>query len=149
MQINLLVVISSLTLISQPAFAHHQSVHETCHRYRYSEEYIPGYTTPEGIYVQGRIKQSNIQLPCNSYQVHNPHYTTPHYPQQQQSQAVAITPPTSQAKSCDGIARMGISTLAGGLAGRYLGGGVKSPNTVRNTTIGAVGGFVVGSLLPC
>lgn len=44
---------------------------------------------------------------------------------------------------------MGLGALGGGLAGRYLVGGRKSSKTVLGTTVGAVGGLLVGRVLPC
>ena len=60
---KLQVVLLSTILISQlPAYSQQYNVHDEC--YRNVEQYIPGYTTPDGHYVRGRVRTTREAIPC-------------------------------------------------------------------------------------
>jgi hypothetical protein len=92
------------------------------------------------------------QYPQQQYQ---PRYQQQQYPQQQypqqQQQPVIINnqQPARSGGNCDQLARVGLGAGGGGAAGYFIGGGKKSKNTIRNTTIGAVAGGIIGRIMPC
>ena len=129
----------------------------TCRNYVQSERVVPGHYNEAGIWVSARIIQSNRAVPCDmphgTHVSHGYHQQNNYYPQQypQQQQPVIINnqPPAQSGGSCDQLARMGLGAGGGGAAGYYIGGGKKSKNTIRNATIGAVAGGLIGRILPC
>ena len=129
-----------------------------CTNYRETERFVPGYYTESGNWVAGRIVQTNQQVPCDMHHAthvsHGYHQQNNYYPQQypqQQQQPLIINnqPPAQSGGRCDQLARMGLGAGGGGAAGYFIGGGKKSSNTIRNTTIGAVAGGIIGRILPC
>lgn len=76
-------------------------------------------------------------------------YPTHQAPAAAAAQAVQVNSAPAPTRRCDQLSRMGLGALGGGLAGRYLVGGRKSSKTVLGTTVGAVGGLLVGRVLPC
>ena len=129
-----------------------------CTNYRETERFVPGYYTESGNWVAGRIVQTNHQVPCDmphaTHVSHGYHQQNNYYPQQypqQQQQPLIINnqPPAQSGGRCDQLARMGLGAGGGGAAGYFIGGGKKSKNTIRNTTIGAVAGGIIGRILPC
>ena len=157
-----LILIGTFFLLStEPSFAHHhQQVRETCNAYRYTETYKPGHYLPNGTWVSGRVVQGQVEIPCSSYGTPTPvvahhHSGHHHHPTQQQappqsSQHVQnVVQASAGTQRCDGLSRVLVGGLGGGIAGRYIGGGSKSKHTIRNTTIGAVAGGLLGRVLPC
>lgn len=60
-----LVVVFLSTILSQsPAFSQQVVMQDEC--YRNVEEYVPGYTTPEGSYVRGYVKTDRRSVPCGN-----------------------------------------------------------------------------------
>ena len=60
---KLQAVLLSTILISQlPAYSQQYNVRDEC--YRNVEQYIPGYTTPDGRYVRGRVRSTREAIPC-------------------------------------------------------------------------------------
>lgn len=143
-----------------PTAAHSYGMETTryhCTNYRETERVIPGHYNEAGIWVSARIIQSNHSVPCDAphgthvshgYHQQNNYYPQP-YPQQQQPVIINNQPPAHSGGRCDQFARMGLGAGGGGAAGYYIGGGKKSKNTIRNTTIGAVAGGIIGRILPC
>ena len=141
-----------------PSIAHAYAVESqsyTCRNYVQSERVVPGHYNEAGIWVSARIIQSNRAVPCDmphgTHISHGYHQQNNYYPQQYPQQPVIINnqPPAQSGGSCDQLARMGLGAGGGGAAGYYIGGGKKSKNTIRNATIGAVAGGLIGRILPC
>ena len=58
-------LLSFLFFIPASVNAQQMNVRDEC--YRNTEEYIPGYTTPDGRYVQGRVRSRRVSVPCGGY----------------------------------------------------------------------------------
>ena len=153
---KLRIAIIAILMMPNPVIAHHKiTMLETCKATRISERYQQGYTDGKGNYVKGKVITYRERIPCNAGEQQTAHYqappqyqqTTP-YPYQYQppTQTSAPSPPIHR---CDQLARMGLTAGGGALLGRYVGGGVKSRHTIRNTTIGAVAGGIIGRIIPC
>ena len=155
--IALAIAVPFLTPSAAHAYATQTETY-TCKTYRRTERVIPGHYNRAGIWVSARIVQGNYEIPCDmphaTHVSHGYHQQNNYYPQQypqQQQQPVIINnqPPVQRGGRCDQLARMGLGAGGGSLAGYYIGGGKKSSNTIRNTTIGAVAGGIIGRILPC
>ena len=130
----------------------------TCKNYLRTERVVPGHYDKGGNWVSARIIQSNRAVPCDmphaTHVSHGYHQQNNYYPQQypqhqQQPLIINNQPPAQRGGRCDQLARMGLGAGGGSLAGYYIGGGKQSSNTIRNTTIGAVAGGIIGRILPC
>jgi len=151
---SLLLLASLFYLAPTAVFAHHQPlVRETCDAYRHTEQYKPGHFNPYGNWIPGQVVSNRVEIPCSPYGggvpvAHHPHYTHATVPMpQQQAQPLVVNNQSSapQQQRCGGvIARMGLSGILGGVAGRYAVGGKKSRHTILGTTIGAAAGALLG-----
>lgn len=56
------VLLSSTILFSFPALSQQVNVRGEC--YRNVEEYVPGYNTPDGGYVNGYVRNNRQAIPC-------------------------------------------------------------------------------------
>ena len=154
------ILLSGLFL-SAPVFAQQgqSNTYSTQNCYMHYEHYTAGSYNSDGSYRKGNLKTKRKRVPCNQVEVahgayhggyHQPYpqtYAQPYpqpYPQQQSP--IVIQQGSSQSSGCDRIARMGLGAGGGALAGRYIGGGSKSKHTIRNTTIGAIAGGVIGRM---
>ena len=158
--IALAIAVPFLTSTSAHAYGLETTTYE-CKNYRRSEKVIPGHYDQVGNWVSARIIQTNHQVPCDmpraTHVSHGYHQQNNYYPQQypqqyrQQQQPVIINnqPPAQRGGQCDQLARMGLGAGGGSVAGYFIGGGKKSKHTIRNTTIGAVAGGIIGRILPC
>ena len=100
---KLQVVLLSTLLFSQvPAYSQQYQVRDEC--YRNVEQYIPGYTTPDGRYVSGYIKTDRESVPCGG---------SGNYPQ---GNAPYISQSTPQ---CDRNATIFNGLLGGGIAAAF------------------------------
>ena len=153
MKLQIAVIVT--LLVPMPVNAHHRVVRQSCSAYQYTETYKPGYYLPNGIWVSGRVAESQIEIPCNTQGHQTAHYQTPPQHHHSSQYPVQYQSPTNTNNSipasnqCDQLARMGLTAGGGAILGRYLGGGVKSKHTIRNTTIGAIAGGIVGRIIPC
>ena len=150
---NPMLPVMLLTFTTSPVYSHHHiHIRERCSGYREYEEYIPPHYDQNGIYHQGRIKQSLQEIGCNT--ISTPHLQYHHnIPSHANSMAnINATPrtPSSHSNSkCDGLSRMGIGGLAGAAGGYALWGGNKSRNSNRNITLSTLAGTIAGRILPC
>lgn len=154
----LLVAVPFLTPSTANAY---EQTHYKCNAYKTTEYLEPGHRDHNGNWVSGRIREVKHKIPCQSGgAVHVSHgyghyqqHVINNYPQQQyqQQQPVIINnqQPSQSGRNCDQLARMGLGAGGGGAAGYFIGGGKKSKHTIRNTTIGAVAGGIIGRIMPC
>lgn len=147
---NHVLLIGTLLLITaQPSFAHHHvSFFQECEAYEIEEKYLKGRYDAHGNYIRGKVTSHRTRVPCPTTLIsHHPYPPQQHqYPAQPPQNYIQTSREPSR---CDGLSRVLIGGLGGGIAGRYIGGGTKSRHTIRNTTIGAVTGGLLGRLLPC
>jgi len=71
----------ALLLMPSSAFSQQYNVRDEC--YRNVEQYIPGYQTPDGRYVNGYVKTKRETIPCGNFQYgeySEPQYTTQFVP---------------------------------------------------------------------
>lgn len=60
---RLQVILLSTLLFSQlPSYSQQYQVRDEC--YRNIEQYVPGYTTPDGRYVSGYVRTNRESVPC-------------------------------------------------------------------------------------
>ena len=172
----LLIAVPFLTPSTANAY---EQTHYKCSAYRTTEYLEPGHSDHNGNWVSGRVREVKTKVPCRSggamrvshgysqqprYQQHvinnypqqypqqqyQPRYQQQQYPQQQQQPVIINNQqPARSSRNCDQLARMGLGAGGGGAAGYFIGGGKKSKNTIRNTTIGAVAGGIIGRIMPC
>ena len=111
------VLLFTLTFSQIPAYAQQYAVQDEC--YRNVEQYLPGYSTPDGRYVRGQIRTRRESIPCGggNYPV-QPQYP-PQYPQQYPQQY----PPQSSVPRCDRN-----RTIFNGLAGGGIAAALSKPN---------------------
>ena len=129
----------------KPAEAHQTYYFEECDAYGIREKYSPGYYNDDGRYVRGGIKVNRYKIPCDTapQQVHYQHQQPQNqypYPYQPPIQQAVQT----QGGKCDKLSRVGLLSLGGGIAGRYI---APSNKTILGTSIGAISGALLGSQL--
>ena len=159
--IALAIAVPFLTPTAAHAYGLETTTYE-CKNYRRTERVIPGHYNQSGNWVSARIVQTNHQVPCDmphaTHVSHGYHQQNNYYPQQYQQQypqqqqppvIINNQPPAQRGGRCDQLARMGLGAGGGSVAGYFIGGGKKSKHTIRNTTIGAVTGGILGRILPC
>ena len=133
----------------KPAQSQSTLYFEECDAYGIQEKYSPGYYNEAGRYVRGGIRVNRERIPCGSEykQVHYPHHnhqpTAYPYPYPPQKQPIQQTINTSNTR-CDKLSRVGLLSLGGGIAGRYI---APSNKTILGTSIGAISGALLGSQL--
>jgi hypothetical protein len=140
-----------------PANANNATHIIECNQFHITEQYIAGGIGENGYYRRGRIESNKHRIPCHNSIV-PPSYQTSHYyphhyptygtPRQSQPMIVNQQAP-SNSRGCDQLVRMGFGSAIGGAGGWYLGGGKKSRHSIRNTTIGALAGGIIGRIVPC
>jgi hypothetical protein len=162
-----LFLLGTLLLVPiPPSFAGNQvSYFEECDRYEIKEIYRKGRYDQNGNYVRGKVTSRRHRLPCRGSNVEISHYPHHHYPahhsypspspypypQQQPQQNVQnpqqVIVPVQQ-NQCQGkLVKMGLGGLVGGGLG-YLGvGGRKSNKTIIGTSLGVLGGSLLGRSL--
>jgi hypothetical protein len=62
------VLLSTLLFAPFPAHSQQYNVRDEC--YRNVEQYIPGYTSPDGRYFRGRVRTTRESIPCGGGYYH-------------------------------------------------------------------------------
>jgi hypothetical protein len=59
-----IVFLTTILFTQTPVYSQQYNVQNEC--YRNVEQYVPGYQTPEGKYVNGYVKRNRQSVPCGS-----------------------------------------------------------------------------------
>jgi len=71
------VLLSTILLSQLPAHSQQYNVQDEC--YRNVEQYVPGYQTPDGRYVNGYVRARREPIPCGGV-YSEPQYTAQYIP---------------------------------------------------------------------
>ena len=94
------VLLSTIFLAPLPvdAYPMGKRSYETCEKYKFTEQYIPGYYNDNGHFVHGRVDTKKVKVSCYpSYnrpqQSYGQHYGTQQLPQGSQGGALTMLIP--------------------------------------------------------